>query len=130
MRPDGCKLAINLKKDNDVIICRHNVTVKNFWRCRVSLAKFSYWSIFHVDVITGSGVTTIFVYKWLTRNSEIGNTHVWVLANIWRPSWRPSPPPHPLLIQIRVFLNPFEKFEIFQQSFPSQTIINTVYSSP
>ena len=28
---------------------------------------------------------TIFVYKVLTRNLEIGNTLVWVLPNIWRP---------------------------------------------
>ena len=76
MRRGGCKLAINLIKDNDVTICRHNVTVKNFWRCRVSLAKFSYWSIFHVNLITGSGVMTIFVYQGLTRNPEIGNTPV------------------------------------------------------
>ena len=27
---------------------------------------------------------TIFIYKGLTRNPEIGNTPVWVLPNIWR----------------------------------------------
>ena len=27
---------------------------------------------------------TIFFYKRLTRNPKIGNTHVWVLPNIWR----------------------------------------------
>ena len=27
---------------------------------------------------------TIFVYKGLTRNSEIGNARVWVFPNIWR----------------------------------------------
>ena len=27
---------------------------------------------------------TIFFYKELTRNPEIGNTPVWVLPNIWR----------------------------------------------
>ena len=47
----------------------------------VSLVKFSYWSNFHVNIITGSG---IFFYKGLTRNPEIGNTPVWVLPNIWR----------------------------------------------
>ena len=75
MRPesglDGCKLAINWKKDNDVAIC-------------VSLVIFSYWSKFHVNIMTGSGVMTIFIYKGLTRNSEIGNTPIWVLPNIWR----------------------------------------------
>ena len=55
-----------------------------FWRCFVSLVKFSYWSKFHVNIITGSGIMTIFFYKGLTRNPEIGNTPVWVLPNIWR----------------------------------------------
>ena len=50
----------------------------------VSLVNFSYWSKFHVNVITGSGIVTIFFYKGLTRNPEIGNTPVWVLPNIWR----------------------------------------------
>ena len=30
---------------------------------------------------------TIFLYKGLTRNSENGNTPVWVLPNIWRLEW-------------------------------------------
>ena len=55
-----------------------------FWRCRVSLVKFSYWSKFHVNIMTGSRVMIIFVYKGLTKNPEIGNTPVWVLLNIWR----------------------------------------------
>ena len=55
-----------------------------FWRCFVSLIKFSYWSKFHVNIITGSGVITIFFYKGLTRNPEIGNSPVWVLPSIWR----------------------------------------------
>ena len=54
-----------------------------FWRCFVSLAKFRYWSKFHVNVITGSGVMTISFYKELTRNPEIGNTLFWVRINIW-----------------------------------------------
>ena len=40
----------------------------------ISLVKYSYWSKFHINIITGSGVTTIFFYKGLTRNPEIGNT--------------------------------------------------------
>ena len=32
----------------------------------------------------GFGVKAIFVYKGLTRNPEIGNTHVCVLPNTWR----------------------------------------------
>ena len=50
----------------------------------VSTFKFSYWSKFYVTIITGSGVMTIFFYKRLTRNPEIGNTLVCVLPNIWR----------------------------------------------
>ena len=55
-----------------------------FWRCFVSFVKFNYWPMFNVNIITGSGVMTIFFYKGLTRNLEIGNTPVWVLPNIWR----------------------------------------------
>ena len=40
------------------------------------LVKFSYWSKFHVNIITGSGVMPIFFYKGLTRNPEIRNTPV------------------------------------------------------
>ena len=48
-----------------------------------SLVKFSYWSKFHVNIITSSGIVTIFFYKGLTRNPEIGNIPVWLLPNIW-----------------------------------------------
>ena len=82
--PDCSKLAKNPKNDNDVTIFRHDVNVKFFWRCFVSLVKFSYWSKFHVNIITGSGVMTISFYKGLIRNLEIGNALVWVLANIWK----------------------------------------------
>ena len=82
--PDCSKLAKNPKNDNDVTIFRHDVNVKFFWRCFVSLVKFSYWSKFHVNIITVSGIMTIFFYKGLSRNSEIGNTHVWVFPSIWR----------------------------------------------
>ena len=58
--------------------------VKCFWRCFVSLVKFSYYSKFYVNIITGSGIMTIFFYKRLIRNPEIRNTRVWVLPNIWR----------------------------------------------
>ena len=58
--------------------------VKIFWRCCVYLVKFSYWSKFHVNVITGSGVVTICVYKELTRKPEIRNICVWVFPKIWR----------------------------------------------
>ena len=76
----GCKLAINWQKDNDVWICQHDV-VKSFWRSRVSLVRFSCWSKFHINIIIGSGIMTIFVYKGLTRNPENGNAPA--LPNIW-----------------------------------------------
>ena len=44
--------------------------------CHASLVKFSYLSKFHVNIIPGYGVITIFVYKGLTRNPEIGNITV------------------------------------------------------
>ena len=78
------KLAINWKNDSGVTICCHDVIIKLFWRCFVSLIKFSYCSKFHVSIIIGSGVLTIFFYKGLIRNVKIGNTLVWVLSNIWR----------------------------------------------
>ena len=55
-----------------------------FWCCFESFVKFSYWSVFHVNIITGSEVMTIFFYKGLTRNPNIGNTSIWVSPNIWR----------------------------------------------
>ena len=81
--PDCSKLAINPKNENDVTVFRHDVNVRFFWRCFVYPVKFSYWSKFHVNIITGSGIITIFFYKGLTRNPEIGNTPVSVLSNIW-----------------------------------------------
>ena len=44
-------------------------------------------SRFHVNIVTGSGIMTIFFYNRLTRNPEIGNSPVWVLPNIWRIAW-------------------------------------------
>ena len=78
--PDSSKLAINQQNGNDVTTYRNDLIAKFFWRCFVPLAKFSYWSKFHVNIITGSGAMTIFFYKGLTRNLEIGI--VWVLTNI------------------------------------------------
>ena len=56
----------------------------HFLSCRVSLVKFSYWSKFHVNIITGSRVLTIHFYKELARNVEIRNAPVCVLPTIWR----------------------------------------------
>ena len=78
------ELAINWKNDNDVIIFGNDVIVKVFWWIFFSLVKFSYWSKFHVNIITGSGIMTTFFYKGFPRNPEIGSTSVWVLPNVWR----------------------------------------------
>ena len=77
------KLEINWKNGSDVSISWHYIIIF-FWHCFVSLVNFSYWSKFHVSIITGSGVMAILFYKRLTRNLEIRNTPVWVLHNIWR----------------------------------------------
>ena len=55
-----------------------------FWRFSLSFVKFSYWSKFHVNIITSSEVMIIYFYKGSTRNPEIRNTPIWVLPNIWR----------------------------------------------
>ena len=63
--PDCSKLAINWKNNNNITIFRHDVIAKLFWRLFVSLIKSSYWSKFHVNIITGSGVmTTFFIRNW------------------------------------------------------------------
>ena len=35
-------------------------------------------------MISSSVVMIIFFYEGLTRNPEIGKTHVWILPNVWR----------------------------------------------
>ena len=93
IRPLDCsKLAKNLKNNNDITFFWHDVNVKCFWRWFVSLVKFSCWSKFNVNIITGSGTMSISFYKGLTRNLEIGNTPVWVLPNIidWSELWIPN----------------------------------------
>ena len=75
--------TINQENYNDTTISWYNIIVKFVWRCRVSFVNFSYWSKFHVNIIVGSGVRTIF-YKGLTRNLEIRNTPVWFLPINWR----------------------------------------------
>ena len=60
IRLPGCsKLAANWKHSNDVTIFRNDVIVKFFDLVLVSLAEFSYWFKFHVNIMTGSGVMTI-----------------------------------------------------------------------
>ena len=82
--PEGSKLTTNWKYYNDATMWWYEVIFRFSWSCFVSLVKFSCWSKFYINMITGSGVMAIFVYKGLTRNREIENTAVWVLPNIWR----------------------------------------------
>ena len=56
-------MAINWKKDNDDTMCHHDVIVNFFWRYFVSLVKICYWSKFHVNIFTGSGVMTIYCIR-------------------------------------------------------------------
>ena len=51
--------------------------------CFVSFVKFSYWSKFHVNISTGSGVMAIYFYQGLTRNLEIRNTFICPLSGDW-----------------------------------------------
>ena len=78
------QIGTKSKNDNDLRIFRHDVNVKLFWPFFLSIFNFSYWSKFHVNIITSSGLMTIFFYKGLTRNPEMENTPSWVLLNIWR----------------------------------------------
>ena len=91
--PDCSKLAKNPKNDNYVTIFRNDVIVKFFWRSFVSLVKFSYWSKFHVNIITGSGIIAIFFYTGLTRNPEIGYIPLLEFCSIsgdWGKLWIPN----------------------------------------
>ena len=55
-----------------------------FWHCFFFFCQVYLLLQVSCQYITGSEVMTIFFYKWLTRNPEVGNTLVWVLSNIWR----------------------------------------------
>ena len=78
------KLAINPKNDNDVINSDITLSPDFFDVALFPSLKFSYRSKFHVNIITSSRVTVIFLYKGLTRNFEIGNTPIGFFPNIWR----------------------------------------------
>ena len=78
------------KNDNDVTILQHDVIVNNIWRGFVSLVKFSHWSKFHVNIITGSGIMTIFFYKGLTRNPEIPPSEFCPISGDWGELWIPN----------------------------------------
>ena len=85
MRPAFGLLQIGYKSENnnDVTLCWHDVIAK-YLCCFVSLVKFSYWSKFQINIITGSRVMTINFHEGLIRNPEIGSNPVSFLLNIWR----------------------------------------------
>ena len=71
----GLPFAPNSPKVRKMTITPQSANMTSFsifWRCFVSFVKFSYCSKFYSNIITDSGVTVIFFYKGLTRDSEIG----------------------------------------------------------
>ena len=79
---DCSKLPVNWKNSNGVTIFWHDTIVNFFWRCFVSLAKFRYWSKFHVNINPGFAVMTVYLNKGLIRNLEIGYTPVLVFDKL------------------------------------------------
>ena len=79
---DCSKLAVNGKNNNDVAIYQHDVMVKFFWRYFVCLVNFSYWSKFHVNIITGSGVRVIFLWPEI-RKLEITLSEFCPISGDW-----------------------------------------------
>ena len=79
----GQKLEKWQWRHNDVTICQHAVFVKVFWDFLVSLVKISYWSKFHVNIATGSGVKTVFFHKRLTGNPEISPSKFFAISGDW-----------------------------------------------
>ena len=76
----GCKL-IKVQWRHNFWLWPHR---QIFWRCFISLLNFSYWSKFHGNIITGSSIMTISLYRRLTRKPKERNTPIWVFPNIWR----------------------------------------------
>ena len=66
-------MVANWKNGNGFTIDGYDVIVI-FLCCFVSLVKFSFWSKFQSNIITGSGVITNSSFKGMSRNPEIGNT--------------------------------------------------------
>ena len=56
-----------------------------FWRHHTSLVKFRWWPKFHVNINTGSGVMTSFIYEGLDQKSGSRNLKIWILFNVRQP---------------------------------------------
>ena len=63
----GFRIALNWSKIRKMTVTSQfaNMTSLSifFDACLVSLVKFKYWPKFHVNIITGSGVMIIYLYK-------------------------------------------------------------------
>ena len=77
-------MGISWKNNNCVTVLCINIIVR-FFDVDVILVKFSYLTKCHVNIVSGSGVMTIFVYQGLARNPEIGNNplKVFLIAAYW-----------------------------------------------
>ena len=88
---DCSKLTKNPKNDNDITVFWHDIIIKFFWRCFVSHVKFSYCSKFHVNIITGSVIMTIFFYRDLpeVQKWEIPQVEFCPISGDWGELWKP-----------------------------------------
>ena len=117
--PDCSKLVKNPKNDNDVTIFRHDVIVKFFWRFYVSLVNFSYWSKFYVNIITGSGIITIFSYNWPEiRKWEIPSSEFCPISGDWSKLWIPH----------LARMSPIKYYWMLQNSRVSALTVTSTYS--
>ena len=82
--PDWFKLVIHLKKT--ITLPFPDIQINTFKFCRVTLVSFSYRSKFHVNIITASGVVTVFVYirYWAKiQKLEITPSEVFWISGDW-----------------------------------------------
>ena len=84
---DHSKSAINWKNNNDVIIYWHDIIVKFFDVAVFLLSNLVTGSSFMSISFLGLKLWQFLCIRDLTRNSEIGNTSVWVLSKIRRLGW-------------------------------------------
>ena len=62
----------------------------NFFDVLFSLVEFSNWYNFHINIIIGFGIMTIFCYKGLTRNLEIPLPKFCPISGDWGKLWIPN----------------------------------------
>ena len=81
--PDCSKLAKNPKNDNDVTIFWHDVNIKFFWRCFLSLVKFSSSLVLELWQFS-------FIRDWPEiRKSEIPPSELCPRSGDWGKLWIP-----------------------------------------